>query len=375
MAEEVTRAEVALRRSRFRGCLLGGAVGDALGAPVEFSSLAEIRRVYGERGLTDYAPAYGRLGAFTDDTQMTLFTADGLVRAVNRFEERGVSSPPDVVRLAYLRWFATQNEAPPPGSPRGWLDGLPELHARRAPGATCLAALAAGGRGTPEAPANSSKGCGGVRRVAPAGLVARDSFRLGCELAALTHGHPSGYLAAGFFARLVESLARGDDLRAAIGAARAELARAAGHEECSSAVERALSAAARLPASPESVESLGGGWVAEEAVAIALFAALKASGFRDGVLLAVNHGGDSDSTGSMAGTLLGLVHGVEVIPPEWLARLELRDAIERVADDLAYASDQPRPTREPGRDRRAARRRCEARRYARGSSSPSEARR
>src|SRR5258707_14675537 len=68
-------------RSRFAGCLLGGAVGDALGAPVEFLDLDEIVRVYGEQGIRDYAPAYGKWGAITDDTQMTLFTAEAVLSA------------------------------------------------------------------------------------------------------------------------------------------------------------------------------------------------------------------------------------------------------------------------------------------------------
>ncbi len=62
--------------SRVRGTLLGGAVGDALGAPVEFLSLASIRRQFGEAGIRDYAPAFGRSGSITDDTQMSLFTAE-----------------------------------------------------------------------------------------------------------------------------------------------------------------------------------------------------------------------------------------------------------------------------------------------------------
>jgi hypothetical protein len=52
----------------FTGCLLGGAVGDALGAPVEFHSLELIRKKYGSAGITDYDLAYGRRGAITDDT-------------------------------------------------------------------------------------------------------------------------------------------------------------------------------------------------------------------------------------------------------------------------------------------------------------------
>lgn len=67
--------------NRATGCLLAGAAGDALGAPVEFINRAEILRQFGPNGISDYAPAYGGHGRITDDTQMTLFTAEGLLRA------------------------------------------------------------------------------------------------------------------------------------------------------------------------------------------------------------------------------------------------------------------------------------------------------
>ncbi|MGB8841599.1 MAG: ADP-ribosylglycohydrolase family protein [Aliidongia sp.] len=67
-------------QNRFRGCLLGGAVGDALGAPVEFMTSAGIAGHFGQQGIRDFVPAYGRRGAITDDTQMTLFTAEGRTR-------------------------------------------------------------------------------------------------------------------------------------------------------------------------------------------------------------------------------------------------------------------------------------------------------
>ena len=88
---------------RVRGCLLGGAVGDALGTLVEFLSLDEIRQRFGPQGVTGYEPAYGRRGAITDDTQMTLWTAEGLLRAGNRFLDRGICRPEVVVWGAYQR--------------------------------------------------------------------------------------------------------------------------------------------------------------------------------------------------------------------------------------------------------------------------------
>ena len=159
-------------------------------------------------------------------------------------------------------------------------------------------------------------------------------LRCGCDLAAITHGHRTGYLAAGFLAQLLHELAAGATLPTAAKRANAVLARAPGHEETLAAVQHAVALAKYGKGTPEEVESLGGGWVAEEAVAIGLFAALVAKDFEHGVLLAVNHGGDSDSTGSIAGNILGLIHGETGIPACWLERLELRDLIGEVAHDL-----------------------------------------
>lgn len=331
---------------RVRGCLLGGAVGDALGAAVEFHSLAEIRRRFGPDGLTDYAEAYGRRGAITDDTQMTLWTAEGLIRADNRLRERGERRLTRSVHRAYLRWLATQDEWPPwldgeartdSDFMRGWLLAQPELHHLRAPGNTCLSALSSGQFGTVEQPINDSKGCGGIMRIAPVGLVSDSegaAFRDGCALAALTHGHPSGYLAAGAFTLIINSLMRGTPLPQSLDLALSELNRHPGHEETTDAIEHARALASSRPFVAKTVEELGQGWVAEEALAIAVYCALVSDNFQTGVLLAVNHSGDSDSTGSLAGQLIGVQHGVQAIPTHWLDQLEGRDIIEQMANDL-----------------------------------------
>lgn len=326
------------RRSRaaFRGCLLGGAVGDALGAPIEFMELAEIRRRHGPAGVTGLVAGTWPAGTITDDTQMTLFTAEAMIRGRHRWDVKGIASAPGMAVRSYLRWLHTQGE--PVSDERlldGWLLSVPELHARRAPGTTCLAALRAGGNGTRESPANDSKGCGGVMRIAPIGLALPDSaFENGCELAAITHGHPTGQLPAGFLAELIARLVAGAELREAVRGTLARLQKELRHEETTEAVEKALALADESRPSPSTVELLGGGWIAEEALAVGLYCALVAKDFASGVLLAVNHGGDSDSTGSIAGNLLGLLHGEEGIPKRWLERLELRREIGQVADDL-----------------------------------------
>jgi len=336
------------RAERISGCLLGGAVGDALGSPIEFLSLDQIRRKFGPGGVNGFEDyrRVGILGAgqITDDTQMTLFTAEGVLRAYARWRERGICHPPEVIYHAYLRWLHTQGEQSREttfeGGDDGWLIQIPALHARRAPGSTCLAALCGGKMGTVEDRINGSKGCGGVMRVAPIGLFAwiDDPFTWGMEAAAITHGHPSGYLAAGCLAQLIHDLVAGDPLLPALDHAIRRLQEKPDHGECLRALQQAIrlwETDQGVGATPERVERLGEGWVAEEALAMGVYCALVAGeDFARGIRLAVNHRGDSDSTGSIAGNLLGALLGKAAIPSDWLSRLELREVIEETAADL-----------------------------------------
>lgn len=327
------------------GCLLGGAAGDALGAPVEFERLPQIRKKYGPDGITDMREAASSdpegLARFTDDTQMTLFTAEGMLRSRNRAALKGDPDTASIVHNAYFRWLYTQGGGSGglDGRVDGWLVTLPGLFVVRAPGHTCLSALRSGLRGTPEDPVNHSKGCGGVMRAAPAGLLSSpgDAFSTGCFTAALTHGHPSGYLAAGFLASLVSSIVGGASLDLAVDRAVKDLEEWPAHRECLGAVERAVGLArgASAPKTPETVESLGEGWVAEEALAISLFAALSfPDDYPAAVRLAVNHSGDSDSTGSITGSIVGALLGMGAVPADWLELLEMRGEIAAVAADV-----------------------------------------
>ncbi|MDL2226933.1 ADP-ribosylglycohydrolase family protein [Deltaproteobacteria bacterium OttesenSCG-928-M10] len=337
-----------MNQANYQNCLLGGAIGDALGAPIEFMRRNEIVTKYGPQGIVDYLPAYGRLGAITDDTQMTLFTAEGLLRSYVRWSHRGIISVSDVTEYAYKRWLYTQeHSSPPPDSVPshfdldGWLITIPELYHRRAPGNTCLSALKADLRSLPEGtPRNNSKGCGAVMRMAPVGLMKDVSrvFETGVELAALTHGHPSGQLPAGVFASVIRYLIDGDKLLEAIEKSIAELKGCPRHQETLDVLDLALDLAENKDISPvEAISRLGEGWVAEEALAISIYCSLVAKDFREGVLMAVNHDGDSDSTGSITGNILGLVYSLDSIPQGWLDNLELRDVISEIACDLYNA--------------------------------------
>ena len=188
-------------------------------------------------------------------------------------------------------------------------------------------------------PVNDSKGNSGLTRVAPVGLGcmdARKAFDLGCASAAITQGHPNGCLAAGFLAALLSRLASGQPLTGAIADATVILTATSGHGECLQEVEKAVAwSSGQQPVMPEVLAALGDGGTAEEALAIALCAVLAADrDFRQGVLAAVNHSGDSGATAAIAGTILGAGGGVDGIPDEWLAELELKGLIEETAMDL-----------------------------------------
>ncbi|MGW2703938.1 ADP-ribosylglycohydrolase family protein [Streptomyces sp. NPDC001340] len=340
----------AVYRSRVRGCLLGGAVGDALGYPVEFASLDRIRVSHGEHGVTGLVPgAYGVVGRISDDTQMTLFTVEALVQAHVREREKGIGGGwALLLRQAYERWLQTQSKPGPEEAepqPVGGLLAEPWLYARRAPGNACLSGVAQMYAPDPQLPLGGrpgqvnpdSKGCGAVMRSAPFGLVnpADAAFAMAARGAQITHGHPTGYYAAGALAAIVAHLVAGDSLEGAVLRTLRLLERHPGHEETSAALREALDLAADGSPTAEKVESLGAGWVAEEALALGVYCALAKPRVKDALLLSVNHSGDSDSTGSICGNLLGARHGDVGLPHAWVERIEGRARIAALADDLA----------------------------------------
>ena len=340
--------------SRFRGCLLAGAVGDALGGPIEFAQLAQIRRTYGDRIDLAALPD----ARFTDDTQMTLFTAEGLIRANIRGRLRGITTVAGLTHQAYLRWLHTQGEPWPAtgghssggGLQTGWLVANQLLHRRAAPGNTCLSALRSGRMGTPTERINDSKGCGGVMRVAPVGLVFDDAeraFAVGCEVAAITHGHPSGFISAGALAAMVSRLVAGTQMAEAVDVGRDLAAADPEGAETVAALDAAIELAAHGVPTAEELEQLGGGWVGEEALAIAVACALTAEDVASGLSTAVLHSGDSDSTGAICGNLLGAQLGIDAVPAAWVELLEGADIVDAMARDLWTERYDP-PTADDG---------------------------
>jgi ADP-ribosylglycohydrolase len=344
--------------------LIGGAVGDALGYAVEFMSLEQIRQKYGAYGITEYELTDG-VAMISDDTQMTLFTANGLLLGTTRGHVRGImGSYESYVACCYRDWLKTQDGAyhshvaENTGERRNysWLIGVPELHRQRAPGNTCLTALRTG------VPVERSKGCGGVMRVAPVGLyfdmkdisITRNEVAaIGGEVAAITHGHDLGYIPAAALAYIINAIMYGDytgeDDLANIVSDCLEDMKAIYHEkphidDFTQIVEEAIMLAKSDKTDDEAIAALGEGWVAEETLAIALFCALRyKDDFEKAIIASVNHSGDSDSTGSVTGNILGAYHGYDRLPRKFVDRLELKNVILEIADDLWHDCRLPDP--------------------------------
>ena len=323
---------------RVLGCLLGGAVGDALGYGVEFLSLQSIRERFGPDGIR--APALNAAGQaiVSDDTQMTLFTAEGLTRSIARGGSVMQPKALDAVRAATLDWYAMQMGQPV----QGRLSEYGVLGEDRARGTTCSTGCALGATGVPESPINDSKACGGVMRVAPVGLCREltdeAAFELAARCAAQTHGHPTGYLSAGALAAIVRNLI--DELEPDRCADRAiEIARRwDGSAETVAALRRARELASRQSARSAGVPvQLGKGWVGEEALAIAWYSVLIATDFADAVRIAANHDGDSDSTASIAGQIYGAWRGLHEVPHNWIRRLDTLEPLADVAGRMLAA--------------------------------------
>lgn len=342
---------------RIRGCMIGGAVGDALGWPVEFRSEPQIFDRYWPNGIVEYELNREGVAEITDDTQMALFTANGILYGETRDALQGTSSHPRrYVAVAYQDWMDTQEPGLKPGG-ISWLLDVRALWARRAPGGTCLNALRLQNKAPGmiqdyvEAALNNSKGCGGVMRVAPMGLRNWADIKAldyeGAQLAAITHGHSLGYMPAAVLVHIINRIVFADrqaalSLKDIILEARDTVAEIFSGDaflpRLRAIIDRAVELAEHSTNSDlENIHELGEGWVAEETLAIALYCALKyENDFSRGVIASVNHKGDSDSTGAVTGNILGALAGYDAIEAKWKEKLELRDVILEMSDDLCY---------------------------------------
>lgn len=353
-----------------RGSLMAGAAGDALGYPVEFMSRRSILNQYGPEGITTFELDDNGKAEVSDDTQMTLFTANGMLTSLTYSSMRGISGRPECyVDKAYIDWYYTQtkekNDRQPPFT---WLRDLPELAHRRAPGNTCMNACV--NLLNNREVTNNSKGCGGIMRVAPMGLwlagqTARNGkspysipemFEAGAHIAKVTHLHPLGFLPAGMLTELLFKL-----VPLSPSEAKERICEIAGStiqtldnvfigqyapdkRYLAGLTSKAIHLAQSDTDDNEAIDELGEGWTGEEAWAISLYCAIRhIDSIHDAIVASVNHKGDSDSTGSITGNIMGAIYGYEEIKrqrlfcpkgKEFENTIELSNIILALADDL-----------------------------------------
>ena len=326
------------RKNRILGSLIGGAIGDALGYQLEF------KRGIKEKEYTKYENDFGII---SDDTQMTLFTANGLIWRETRGAMRGIAAlPSDAVYEAYLDWLDTQNNTNKHNNKVSWIKDVKELNIPRAPGNTCISALSSGKKGTIENPINDSKGCGGIMRVAPLGLYMKNpeyAGKFAAEVSAITHGHPLAIIPSYVFATMIyfilnENLNVEESLNKAMVQYKEKfnVYDKKNNNYFDKLVEKAIRLSKENTSDIDAIYQLGEGWVAEETFAIAIYSCLKyQNSFEDAIVCAVNHDGDSDSTGSVAGNIMGVFLGYDAIPKYYVDNLELKDVILEIAEDLS----------------------------------------
>lgn len=343
---------------KIKGGLIGGAIGDALGYPVEFMDWNEIKKKYKDGGIQEYTLDFDAgVAVISDDTQMSLFTANGiLIGETNGHLYGDRRSVSNYVYSAYLEWLKTQNWTIDRDFKNScWLYDIPDMHCRRAPGNTCLSALRSGKMGSVESPINLSKGCGGVMRVAPLALhykpVSEEELRMldyeGAQIAAITHGNPLGYIPAAILTHIISIGVYGEKgltLREAVNEAWDtvhDLFRDRVDEDYLSAMDILLTKAISLAEAPgedeKHIKAIGNGWTGDEALAIAIYCSLRyPDDFSKAVIAAVNHDGDSDSTGAVTGNILGAWLGYEAIDEKWKRNLEMKGILLKMAEDLCY---------------------------------------
>lgn len=331
------------RLERIRGSLLAGAAGDALGYQVEFLSLQMILGQHGEHGVRTMAPH------ISDDTQMTLFTAEGMLMGIKHRMPM-----PACVYQSYLDWYKTQLPRTEGGvfAKESELLKVEGLYRREAPGNTCMSALGSGKIGLIDEPINNSKGCGGVMRTAPCGMLKmpdlpddEDAYAMqGAMAGAITHSHIMGYVPAAMLADIIHMILLEDGrtleqiVEDSLRRMRRLFPQPATHEFVG-LIRRAMELAPADVPDVEAIRQLGAGWVGDEAVAIAIYCALRyQDDMAECLSAAVTHDGDSDSTGAIAGNILGAWLGAEAIPAEWLEVIELRDVVDDIAHKLYEAA-------------------------------------
>lgn len=342
---------------RFKGCMLGLAAGDALGAPLKSLKRDEIKKKYGKKGLLNPKPEKGsKTVKITDETQLMLFTAHGMLWGDTAGST--ADNPTQFTQYIYyalqqwlfsqtgetadgMDWITDDNET---GYPCELLN-IDELCKKRMPTKQLLAALTENGKNeygltTRKINENALFDC--VPRVAPAGMYFYNSpetaFKTGMEFAAITHSEPSAYLSAGCFAAIIAFILKKNTIEESV---RKAMELLSDYEECDSVyklLENALELLEGTASPLNDIKELGGGSTAESALATGVYCACVHYEADNAIRLAANNDGNSDAVAAITGALKGAYLGDKSIPKKWVKKIQLTDIVTEYAEKLYEAA-------------------------------------
>lgn len=335
------------KRSIFRGCLLGLAVGDAMGGTVDRKTLDEIREDYGPNGLLGYDLVNGYADV-TSYTQVAAFTANALLLGLTRGQMQGRMAPMvRYIALALREWSRSQYYCPAQRN-YCWLSTVPELKRRRCMDTRMLDVLGREQLGSPEEPTLHSSHPSALTEAAPIALLAVDMpdeerDRLGAEAVALTHGDPEAFLSAAALTHALSRIAAGAEMTGealiqdTIAAIQLQFGRAFGQTtHIWELLQMAMVLARSEDTGPREAMECLGCRTAAEVLAGAAYACLTCRGDFDAAMItAVNHSGRSAAVGAVTGALLGAKLGEDALPEFYLECLEPTAVLKELADDLA----------------------------------------
>ncbi len=335
----------------YRGCLLGLAVGDAMGYTVDSRSWSEIQEDYGPNGLLGYDLVNG-YAEITSYTQLAAFTCNGLLLGLTRGQMTGKMAPfIKYIGLSSREWAASQRPWGRPEQSFCWLLQQQELCRRHCMDTRMLDTLSRKRLGTPEEPTNSFDGPGGLTSAIGVGLFFHpdrtdqmEIDRLGAEAVALTHGNPEAFLTGAVLSHLVSRLAKNPraDLKRLIQEAMEALRAQFGHQysqayEVCNLLKMTISLSNGLYHDHADVMEKLHCETASQALAGALYACLVGGDdFDSAMIIAVNHSGRSAAVGAIVGAILGIRLGAKALPEFYIECLEPAEALVELADDLYH---------------------------------------
>ncbi len=334
--------------SSYRGCLLGMAVGDAMGFPVDKKSWAEICEDYGPNGLLGYDLVNGSAD-ITSYTQMAAFLCNGLLLAAIR---GNVELYPKYMAMSLREWAKSQQFRGTAEKTNCWVAQVPGMRRRHCMDTRILDALNRETLGTPEKPNFFSSNPTNITSAVAVSMIydpermnPRQIGALGAQAVAFTHGEPETYLAGAFVAYSIAGILRSPETplvkqyTTAMDAVQTQF----GEDYIQvvpllEKIKKAMALTKDPELTPLAAMTMLGCTTATECVAGMVYATMiHPANFDEALIVSVNHSGSSCAVGALTGAVLGARLGEEALPEFYLESLEPVEVLQELAEDMTQA--------------------------------------